>query len=99
MLAARAAANTRVGSGRENPADRSSAVAQTASRTPERTRTSQYTTDPQDTVLSLSGYGVLVREPGPGLSRVSHAASVLDGQAGVVLGELAGGGLGALDPP
>jgi hypothetical protein len=64
MLAARDTANTAVGARRVKFSDRPSAVAQTASRTPERTRTSQYTGFSWNAVLSLSGYGVLVRESG-----------------------------------
>src|SRR4051812_13543445 len=62
MLPARLTAKTVVGPRRVNPSDRPRAVAQTASRTPERMRTGQYTVSPRDAVLSLSGYGALVRE-------------------------------------
>src|SRR4051812_34727421 len=64
MLSTRAPANTTLGTSRLKPSDRPRAVAQTASRTPERTRTSQYTWNSWNAVLSLSGYGVLVRESG-----------------------------------
>src|SRR3954447_4382444 len=57
MLAARAAAKTTVGVSRVKPSVRPSAVAQTDSRTPETTRTSQYTVHSRSAVLSLSGYG------------------------------------------
>ena len=75
MLAARATAKTTVGARRVNPSERPRAVAQTASRTPERMRTSQYTGISWNAVLSLSGYGALVREScrGP-TSRVAHRA-------------------------
>ena len=63
MLAARETAKTTVGARRVKPSERPSAVAQAASRTPEMMRTSQYTMVSQDAVLSLSGYGALVREP------------------------------------
>ena len=62
MLAARVTAKTTVGARRVKPSERLRAVAQTASRTPERMRTSQYTGISWNAVLSLSGYGVLVRE-------------------------------------
>jgi hypothetical protein len=57
MLAARDTAKTTVGVSRVKPSDRPSAVAQTASRTPEARRTSQYTVISWDAVLSLSGCG------------------------------------------
>src|SRR5215210_3984658 len=66
MLSARAAAKTAVGPSRVNPSDRPRAEAQTASRTPDRTRTSQYMANSWSAVLSLSGYGALVRESGKG---------------------------------
>src|SRR5215210_5353145 len=59
MLSARAATNTAVGASRVNPSDRPRAVAQTASRTPDRTRTSQYTEGPP--CRSSAGRGVGIR--------------------------------------
>src|SRR5688572_1729892 len=55
MLSTRETPNTTVGTGRLKPALRSSAVAQTISRTPDTTSTIQAMTNPPLTVVVLSG--------------------------------------------
>src|SRR3954452_6770722 len=82
MLAARPTANTPVGVRRVNPSERPRAVAQTASRTPEMMRTIQCTGISWNAVLSLSGYGVLVRGPVSGLTPRSHVRHLAAGDSG-----------------
>src|SRR4051794_2205614 len=64
MLSVRATRNTADGTRRLNPSERSSAVAQTASSTPDRTSTSQDTTPPQAPSCRCPGTAPLVRGPG-----------------------------------
>src|SRR5690606_27553057 len=63
MLIASAAKNTTVGTRREKPSDFPSAVAQTASNSPDNTRTIHAMTASSRGRLVLSGYGSLVRRP------------------------------------
>src|SRR3982750_1998194 len=92
MLATSPTTNTTVGASRVKPSVLAREVAQTAARTPERMRTTQYTVTPGDALLSLSGYGaarpgVLVADP-PSPSHTVRRPAVLIGQdvegAGVV---------------
>src|SRR4051812_24709785 len=88
MLAARAAAKTTVGVSRVKPSVRPSAVAQTDSRTPETTRTSQYTVHSRSAVLSLSGYGAArpgtLSGSGPSVSHGREADRDARDRAGVL---------------
>lgn len=68
MLGVSAATNTEVGSSRLSPCDLPSAVDQTASRTPESTRTSQDMTVIL-AVLSRAGCGSLTRDLDPKVAR------------------------------
>jgi anti-sigma B factor antagonist len=74
MLSARPTPKTNDGTSRENPSERPSATAQTASRTPETTSTDHaMTTTLRQAVLSQSGYGSLVRRAVGLVAPGSHA--------------------------
>ena len=64
MLTANAPAKTTDGPSRLNPSDFPRATAHTASNSPETTSTNHAMTDSSMAVLSLSGYGSLVRRTG-----------------------------------
>ncbi len=61
MLSTIPTRKTKEGVSREKPSDLPRATAHTASKAPERTRTSQAMTDSKVAVVSRSGYGSLVR--------------------------------------
>src|SRR5215217_7506706 len=95
MLAASATAKTAVGARRVKPSDRPRAVAQTASRTPERTRTSQDTVHSRTPSCRCPGTALLVRESDSRTPRqdVTSGPVVLD-----VVGAVVGHGT-PLPPP